>query len=112
MHESTTLTPAGNDGRSILFATLNGEVHMYDAEGIYLMKVPVYCLDEGTEGSIPAAGIDWYHAVDRSVPSLATAFENGRVQILRSESDDRPVLIDTQLQKCVGIRWNPSGTTL
>jgi hypothetical protein len=40
----------GPEGRNILFCTLNGEMHLYDPEGIYLLRVPVYCLDEGTEG--------------------------------------------------------------
>ena len=30
---------------------------------------------------------------------------------MRSDSDDKPVLIDTQL-KCNGLKWDPSGTIM
>ena len=31
----------GPDGRNILFGASNGEIHMYDQEGMYLLRVPV-----------------------------------------------------------------------
>lgn len=102
------------DGKNILFCTLNGEVHVYDTEGIYSHRVPIYCLDNGTEGSVAIAGIDWYDgnvATENQVPTLCVGFENGRVQIMRSDSDDKPVLIDTQL-RCAGLKWDPNGTTI
>jgi len=100
------------DGKNILFCTLNGEVHVYDNEGIYSHRVPIYCLDNGTEGTVAIAGIDWYYGCsgpDNQVPTLCIGFENGRVQIMRSDSDDKPVLIDTQL-RCTGLKWDPNGT--
>mmetsp|Transcript_20542 Transcript_20542/g.58181 ORF Transcript_20542/g.58181 Transcript_20542/m.58181 type:complete len:1228 (-) Transcript_20542:92-3775(-) len=102
------------DGKNILFCTLNGEVHVYDTEGIYSHRVPIYCLDNGTEGTVAIAGIDWYDGFqgpDNQVPTLCIGFENGRVQIMRSDSDDKPVLIDTQL-RCTGLKWDPNGTTV
>lgn len=100
------------DGKNILFCTLNGEVHVYDNDGIYSHRVPIYCLDSGTEGTIAIAGIHWHGAAPNpEVPSLCVGFENGRVQIMRSDSDDKPVLIDTQL-RCTAIKWDPNGTTV
>jgi WD repeat-containing protein 35 len=102
------------DGKTILFCTMNGEVHVYDNEGIYSHRVQIYCLDNGTEGSVSIAGIDWYKGgsgPDNQVPSLCIGFENGRVQIMRSDSDDRPLLIDTQL-RCTGLKWDPNGHTV
>lgn len=102
------------DGKNILFCTLSGEVHVYDTEGIYSHRVPIYCLDNGTEGSVAIAGIDWYSGfvgADNQIPTLCVGFENGRVQIMRSDSDDKPVLIDTQL-RCTGLKWDPNGTTV
>jgi len=99
------------DGKNILFCTLNGEVHVYDNEGTYSHRVPIYCLDPGSEGGVAIAGIDWYDGgsgPDNQVPTLCIGFENGRVQIMRSDSDDRPVLIDTHLN-CTGLRWDPNG---
>jgi WD repeat-containing protein 35 len=100
------------DGKNILFCTLNGEVHVYDNEGIYSHRVPIYCLDAGTEGTVAIAGIDWFDhgsGSDNQVPSFCIGFENGRVQIMRTDSDDKPVLIDTQL-RCNGLKWDPNGT--
>eukprot|EP00747_Dinoflagellata_sp_TGD_P185914 gnl/TRDRNA2_/TRDRNA2_42708_c0_seq1.p1 gnl/TRDRNA2_/TRDRNA2_42708_c0~~gnl/TRDRNA2_/TRDRNA2_42708_c0_seq1.p1 ORF type:complete len:1239 (+),score=279.59 gnl/TRDRNA2_/TRDRNA2_42708_c0_seq1:153-3869(+) len=102
------------DGKNILFCTLQGEVHVYDNEGIYSHRVPIYCLDNGTEGTVAIAGIHWYHGAsgpDNQVPALCIGYENGRVQIMRSDSDDKPVLIDTQL-RCTGLKWNPIGTVV
>eukprot|EP00928_Gymnodinium_smaydae_P071095 TRINITY_DN54772_c0_g1_i1.p1 TRINITY_DN54772_c0_g1~~TRINITY_DN54772_c0_g1_i1.p1 ORF type:complete len:1239 (-),score=345.63 TRINITY_DN54772_c0_g1_i1:123-3839(-) len=102
------------DGKNILFCTLNGEVHVYDNEGIYSHRVPIYCLDSGTEGTVAIVGIDWYDGAqspDAQMPSLCIAFESGRVQIMRSDSDDKPVLIDTQL-RCMGLKWDPNGQTV
>lgn len=102
------------DGKNILFCTLNGEVHVYDNEGIYSHRVPIYCLDAGTEGTVAIAGIDWYErsqGPDDQTPTLCIGFESGRVQIMRSDSDDKPVLIDTQL-RCTALKWDPNGQTV
>mmetsp|Transcript_12201 Transcript_12201/g.31343 ORF Transcript_12201/g.31343 Transcript_12201/m.31343 type:complete len:1210 (-) Transcript_12201:196-3825(-) len=104
------------DGKTILFCTLNGEVHVYDNEGIYSHRVQIYCLDNGTEGTVAIAGIDWHnsgggHDNQTQTPTLCIGFENGRVQIMRSDSDDRPLLIDTQL-RCTGLRWDANGHTV
>ena len=52
----------------------------------------------------------WFF-VGNQVPTLCIGFENGRVQIMRSDSDDRPVLIDTQL-RCTALKWDPQGQVL
>eukprot|EP00437_Effrenium_voratum_P053185 CAMPEP_0181539186 /NCGR_PEP_ID=MMETSP1110-20121109/76247_1 /TAXON_ID=174948 /ORGANISM="Symbiodinium sp., Strain CCMP421" /LENGTH=1242 /DNA_ID=CAMNT_0023670801 /DNA_START=30 /DNA_END=3758 /DNA_ORIENTATION=+ len=102
------------DGKNILFCTLNGEVHVYDNEGIYSHKVPIYCLDSGTEGTVAIAGIDWFagpNGPENQTPTLCLGFENGRVQIMRSDADDKPVLLDTQL-RCTGLKWDPNGSVV
>ncbi|CAE7432828.1 Wdr35 [Symbiodinium pilosum] len=102
------------DGKNILFCTLNGEVHVYDNEGIYSHKVPIYCLDSGTEGTVAIAGIDWFagpNGPENQTPTLCLGFENGRVQIMRSDADDKPVLLDTQL-RCTGLKWDPNGSVI
>ena len=44
-------------------------------------------------------------------PSLAIAFAHGLLQLMRSDTDERPILIDTAMA-IRNIRWNPSGTSL
>ena len=89
-------------------------MHVYDNEGIYSHKVPIYCLDSGTEGTVAIAGIDWFagpSGPENQTPSLCLGFENGRMQIMRSDADDKPVLLDTQL-RCTGLKWDPNGSVV
>jgi len=104
------------DSKNLLFCTVNGEVHVYDPEGAFSHRIPIYCLDEGTEGEVAIAGIHWYDghvkpSQDCTIPSLAVGFVNGRVQILRNDIDDKPILIDTQL-RCTSLRWSPIGDVI
>ena len=51
------------DGRSIIFGTLNCEVHIYDSSGNYLSQLPLYCLDD-TCAATSIIGIDWYDGAE------------------------------------------------
>eukprot|EP00746_Dinoflagellata_sp_MGD_P003051 gnl/MRDRNA2_/MRDRNA2_105954_c0_seq1.p1 gnl/MRDRNA2_/MRDRNA2_105954_c0~~gnl/MRDRNA2_/MRDRNA2_105954_c0_seq1.p1 ORF type:complete len:1217 (-),score=242.16 gnl/MRDRNA2_/MRDRNA2_105954_c0_seq1:227-3877(-) len=99
------------DGKNIVFGTLNGEVHVYDNEGTYSHRLVIHCLDSGMEGNVGIAGIDWYaghQGMDNNIPCLCVGFENGRVQIMQGVSDDKAVLIDTQM-RCTKLKWSPNG---
>eukprot|EP01112_Ceratiomyxa_fruticulosa_P023110 TRINITY_DN8707_c0_g1_i1.p1 TRINITY_DN8707_c0_g1~~TRINITY_DN8707_c0_g1_i1.p1 ORF type:complete len:642 (-),score=109.58 TRINITY_DN8707_c0_g1_i1:206-2131(-) len=117
-------------GRHILFATSQAEVHVYDGMGNFISKVPLFCVDRSDdvqiENSLTAnsanatilpqiVGIDWYDGcegyVDPNAPSLMIAFENGKIKIMRNESDEKPVLIDTGM-RLTCTKWNPSGSIL
>ena len=102
------------DGRNILFGTsLNNEVHLYDNLGNFISKLPIYAVSEGSGTRL--VGISWYNGlsgyVEPNVPSLAIAFENGRIQIMRDDTDDLPILIDTGIN-CNKIAWNTFGSVL
>ncbi len=47
--------------------------------------------------------------IEPNVPSLAICFDNGRVQIMRDDTDDNPVLIDTGIQT-QKMKWNTTGS--
>jgi WD repeat-containing protein 35 len=49
--------------------------------------------------------------VEPGVPTLAICFENGRVQIMRDDTDDNPVLIDTMISASK-MKWNSMGSVL
>lgn len=103
------------DGRNILFVTLSGEVLVYDNLGNRLSKMPLYALEDSPGTEVKVVGLHWYDGaeghIDPNAPTLAVAFENGRVQITRGEDDSRPVLIDTgmKLSQC---KWNTDGSVL
>ncbi|XP_070284826.1 WD repeat-containing protein 35 isoform X2 [Myotis yumanensis] len=102
------------DGKALLFGMANGEIHIYDSQGNFIMKMKLNCLVNVT-GAISIAGIHWYHGtegyVEPDCPCLAVCFDNGRCQIMRHENDQNPVLIDTNM--CVvSIQWNHTGSVL
>eukprot|EP00906_Rhabdomonas_costata_P037007 RCo051982 len=102
------------DGRYILFGTLSGEVHLYDSSsGNYLSKLAMPCVEDTPNPKI--VGLQWYDGSegfsDAKSPSLAICFESGRAQVMRSEMDEKPVLIDTEM-RASNMQWNGQGTVL
>ncbi|XP_030213023.1 WD repeat-containing protein 35 isoform X1 [Gadus morhua] len=102
------------DSKILLYGMANGEVHVYDNQGNFIVKMTVGFLNNGN-GAISIAGIHWYAGaegyVEPDCPCLAICFDNGRCQIMRYESDENPVYIDT-LMNVVSIQWNQSGSVL
>ncbi|XP_042302193.1 WD repeat-containing protein 35 isoform X3 [Sceloporus undulatus] len=102
------------DGRTLLFGMANGEIHIYDKHGTFMMKMKMNCLVNVT-GAFSIAGIQWYPGtegyVEQDCPCLAICFDNGRCQIMRHENDQNPVLIDGALN-VVSVQWNHCGNVL
>eukprot|EP00163_Fabomonas_tropica_P007371 TRINITY_DN1709_c0_g1_i2.p1 TRINITY_DN1709_c0_g1~~TRINITY_DN1709_c0_g1_i2.p1 ORF type:complete len:1180 (-),score=292.10 TRINITY_DN1709_c0_g1_i2:85-3624(-) len=102
------------DARSLVFATTGGQVHLYDASGNFKNEVGVYC-NSDVKGMVQVIGIDWYDGAEGipapDAPPLALGFENGRLQLMLDEFDDKPILVDTGM-RAKRIKWNASGTTL
>ncbi|CAG0891619.1 unnamed protein product [Cyprideis torosa] len=104
------------DSRLILFALGNGEVHIYDSSGGYANKLNIQCLSnvEG-DGESAIVALAWYDGkygyVEPDCPALVVVYDSGRMQIMRNESDDVPILVDTGM-KIVDSRWNHNGSVL
>ncbi|XP_027606209.2 WD repeat-containing protein 35 isoform X1 [Pipra filicauda] len=103
-----------SDSKVLLFGMANGEVHIYDNQGNFIVKMKLSCLVNLT-GAFTIAGIHWYHGtegyIEPDCPCLAVCYDNGRCQIMRNENDYNPVLIDTGMN-VVCIQWNPCGSVL
>uniref|UniRef100_A0A7M4EBJ1 WD repeat-containing protein 35 n=3 Tax=Crocodylus porosus TaxID=8502 RepID=A0A7M4EBJ1_CROPO len=103
-----------SDSKVLLFGMANGEIHIYDNQGNFIMKMKLNCLVNVT-GAFSIAGIHWYHGaegyIEPDCPCLAICFDNGRCQIMRHENDPNPVLIDTGMN-VVCIQWNHCGSVL
>ncbi|KAF6724359.1 WD repeat-containing protein 35 [Oryzias melastigma] len=101
------------DSKILLFGMANGEVHIYDNQGNFIMKMAISCLVAA--GSLSIAGIQWYAGtrgyVRPDCPCLAICFDNGRCQIMRYENDENAICIDT-LMNVVSIQWNHCGSVL
>ncbi|KAM9319055.1 WD repeat-containing protein 35 isoform 1-T1 [Pholidichthys leucotaenia] len=102
------------DSKILLFGMASGEVHIYDNQGNFIMKMSISCLTSAS-GAVSIAGIHWYAGsggyMEPGCPCLAICFDNGRCQIMRNENDEDPVCIDT-LMNVVSIQWNHCGNVL
>ncbi|XP_063039587.1 WD repeat-containing protein 35 isoform X2 [Engraulis encrasicolus] len=102
------------DSKILLFGMANGEIHIYDNQGNFIVKMTISCLMNVT-GAISIAGIHWYPGtegyIEPECPCLAVCFDNGRGQIMRYENDENPILLDTQMN-VASIQWNHSGSVL
>ena len=108
------------DGRMILFATPEGAVNVYDYVGNFLFPVKILCLRGLAENDSPLAAVEWYDAnkqgfnyedLDEGAAQLCIAYKCGRVQLMRKETDDKPILIDTGMNVTYA-KWNPNGNIL
>jgi len=104
------------DSKTIIFATPEGDVKVYDNSGNFLKNIPPHCL-KGYSGTKAVCGIHWYDIgvykgltyEDFASPTLCIAYQCGRAQILLNENDDSPVLIDTGMA-VTEVRWNNTGS--
>ncbi|XP_027311077.3 WD repeat-containing protein 35 isoform X1 [Anas platyrhynchos] len=103
-----------SDSKVLLFGMSNGEIHIYDSQGNFIVKMKLSCLANLT-GAFRIAGIHWYHGtegyIEPDCPCLAVCYDNGRCQIMRDENDQNPILIDTGMN-VVCIQWNHCGSVL
>lgn len=77
------------DGRLLLFSIRNGECHLYDNQGTFVMKLNVQCVNLGPSRSICVVGLCWYNgSVYSQRPVLAICYETGKFQLMRNENDD------------------------
>ncbi|XP_030387357.1 WD repeat-containing protein 35 [Scaptodrosophila lebanonensis] len=100
------------DNRLLLFALADGECHMYDNQGNFAMKLNIQCVNLNASRSLRIAKISWFNGrAYGNRPVLAICYENGKVQIMRDENDDSPIIFDTGMRN-VDAQWNHDGTVL
>ncbi|KAI9557994.1 hypothetical protein GHT06_014747 [Daphnia sinensis] len=93
------------DSKMILFGLMNGEVHIYDSGGTFIMKLNV-------EAPCSLIALKWFkYSIYPENPSLAILFSNGKLQLMKSDQDENPIVVETQL-KPVDCQWNHDGTIL
>lgn len=78
------------------------------------MRLDIQCNNESDE-LVSIVGLDWYDGkhgcLYTDAPTLAICYENGRIQLMRNESDTNPVLVDSGMS-AVHCRWNHNGSML
>ncbi|GBG63808.1 hypothetical protein CBR_g39592 [Chara braunii] len=60
-------------------------------------------------------GVDWYDGLegysDPNSPTLAIGMANGKLQLMRHETDEEPIIVETYM-KSTHLKWNSNGTVL
>jgi WD repeat-containing protein 35 len=66
----------------------------------------------GLKAECTLVALKWFkYSIYPENPSLAILFTDGTLQLMKSDQDDSPILINTQL-KPVDCQWNHDGTLL
>ncbi|KAH8943800.1 hypothetical protein BDL97_13G073500 [Sphagnum fallax] len=102
------------DSQFILFCTTEGTCQIHDFNGNFVAQL---CMHFGVKGSTTPdiVGIDWYNGleghIDPGAPTLALAFLNGKLQLMRHELDEESILLDSRMANSC-IKWSPDGGVL
>ncbi|XP_014288387.1 WD repeat-containing protein 35 [Halyomorpha halys] len=103
------------DGRYLVFSLKNGEVHLYDNQGNFFMKLSIQCFPSLVITGIPVVSMAWYDGrngyVENNCPCLAILYQTGQLQIMRNQNDEDPVILDTGIS-AVNCSWNHNGNIL
>ncbi|KAJ7522936.1 hypothetical protein O6H91_18G031500 [Diphasiastrum complanatum] len=101
------------DGKLLLFCTREGRCLVYDHMGSYITQLAICFPDTG--GNSVIIGIDWYNGsegyIDASSPTLALGLQSGKLQLMKHELDEDPILVDTGMI-ATNIHWSPNGSAL
>lgn len=77
------------DGRLLLFSLRSGEIHLFDNQGTFVMKLNIQCVSLTPSRSICVVGLAWFNGyIMGSRPVLAICYETGRMQIMKNENDE------------------------
>lgn len=108
------------DSKLMVFGTPDGEIRVYDSSGNPIHQLKIYCLQKLVDPSkiftpnLKLVALQWYEGskmyTEDTPPGLLFAYECGRIQLMKSDKDDDPTLIETNLSLLTGVRWNPAGT--
>ncbi|XP_076282876.1 intraflagellar transport protein Oseg4 [Lasioglossum baleicum] len=101
------------DGKLLLFGLKNGEVHLYDNQGVFLTKLNTISMNTGQIQTIVA--LQWYDGrngyIALDCPTLAICYRNGKIQLMRNTNDDNPIVLETGMT-AAWCCWNSYGSLL
>lgn len=102
-------------GKSLLFGLQTGEVHIYDNQGNFTTKLGLRFNSMVMALNKVIVGIDWYSGrhglIEENCPVLVICYYSGHMQLMRSDYDDNPILVDTNMT-AVCCKWNHNGSVL
>lgn len=105
------------DAKIILFGSTSGEIFIYDSAGNMLRNLQIKCLKDYKGPNKSLACVAWrcpskiYAPEDVAFPGLCIAYQNGRIQLMKHENDENPLIIDTGMTVSCSS-WNNTGKIL
>ncbi|EJD74175.1 WD repeat protein 35 [Loa loa] len=126
------------DSSSVLFGLIDGEIHTYDATGVFMYKLRMACIENVELETalnkdlrrVTIASMEWFIPLSQSNlliiefpvlrrcyipddrPRFLVAYNHGIVQLMRHENDSNPVIIKLPNMILSKARWSPDGSML
>ncbi|KAI3383681.1 hypothetical protein SNEBB_009265 [Seison nebaliae] len=114
VEEKLTAVEWSPSSEILLFGTGEGNVYAYKSDGVFMQQLPINCLDDKMT-KLDVVALKWYDGrrgfVSAEAPTLAIAFPNGRLQLMRHAYDEKPVMIDAH-SSIQSMEWNNTGSIL
>ncbi|XP_041971867.1 WD repeat-containing protein 35 [Aricia agestis] len=96
------------DNSSLLFALANGELHLYDDQGNFVMPVASNNVAESTE----IVCLKWFSGkAPANRPILAICYKNGILLFMKSCTEEDSIMLETNMT-VIGSEWNHNGSVL
>ncbi|KAK2578200.1 hypothetical protein KPH14_011656 [Odynerus spinipes] len=101
------------DGKLLLFGLKNGELHLYDNQGVFLTKLIMFQQTPGQLQTIVT--LQWYNGQNGYIaldcPTLAICYQSGKILLIRDTNDDNPIVLETGMTTA-WCCWNSNGSML
>ncbi|XP_068621625.1 WD repeat-containing protein 35 isoform X2 [Battus philenor] len=96
------------DNTLLLFALSNGELHLYDDQGNFIMPIG----NNSISGSVEVICMDWYSGRSpANRPVLVICYRNGILLLMKNCTEEESVIVETNMS-VVDCHWNHNGTVL
>ncbi|XP_045487537.1 WD repeat-containing protein 35 [Pieris rapae] len=96
------------DNSTLLFALSNGELHLYDDQGNFIMPIASNNVASGME----IVSMDWFSGkAPISRPVLAICFKSGLMLLMKTCTEEESVMVESNM-KIMQCCWNHNGTVL
>ncbi|XP_037297786.1 WD repeat-containing protein 35 isoform X3 [Manduca sexta] len=96
------------DNTMLLFALTNGELHLYDDQGNFMMPVTTTNVSGATE----VISLDWFSGNSPATrPVLAICYKKGLILLMKSCMEEDSIVIETNMNT-IDCHWNHNGTIL
>ncbi|CAH2066689.1 unnamed protein product, partial [Iphiclides podalirius] len=96
------------DNTLLLFALSNGDLHLYDDQGNFIMPVA----NNSNAGSMEIISMDWYVGRAPAIrPVLVISYESGQLLLMKNCTEEESVVVETNMS-ILDCHWNHNGTVL